>query len=808
MSEKVPVAWVELVRGGQGETNVTSLSQGLGSALSGLCHPDVSFVLVNDCGSLRSFIRCATSVVSSPALTQYARLLGCSLVSVDPPVLHDNGGVSVVSVNEHQDLEYALSQAGADPFAGARLIGDVLPDGAWVCVTVRLAHRFERQRYTRYVRFLRPGQIQHYFVQTKTPFLARLYCGGCDDVMRATIAETVLSSWTGFDLDTRCVSLSERRERRVLSFLALMWVLVGFALHRWDAWHTYVSFPLVGIAYMCALLCLILWIVYARGIIPSRFDRLSSHLPPPRFSLRPHRKGRKEQVLNDGRIRPAFHPLYPLGRYALPLSPIMAGCWLQPQTGGRATLQRQPPAVLRETRGAMVGVCDNLPVFISDTDTSLGVAVVGSPGSGKTVFLQGLVASMFAEQARPSGRAGAPGKNNSVIVFEIKNKSVNDYCELHREVTTHVGQPNPLWVIRPGEPSCPDGIDLFPHSLGRLGRASLLTDILSYEAGSDAVGHASREALMNASLAAQYVDEEVLASARGHLDTSSSRSLTSGRSFIYYTHLLLTGEGDDTALVLAGALRDKLLGLNDDDAVRALGGLETLYGKKMTPAARRDATKAPRNKLRRLIDVDHIFSSTTPDGRAKPSWEYLLDNSHNILILTSGDGCSTLLSSDHEKLLCTVYAYTLQRVIQAHCGGWEDERRWVTPVFDELSVIGETSPEIVDWARNKGRSYGVRPIYATQNPDQLEPSLRSTLLTFPTFVSFKADSAGIAREIADRYSIDGSQWDSADIYNLPPYHAIVSTRVDGQSYPAFTVETLWWKRSLPMLAPYMEDRNQ
>ena len=68
-------------------------------------------------------------------------------------------------------------------------------------------------------------------------------------------------------------------------------------------------------------------------------------------------------------------------------------------------------------------------------------------------------------------------------------------------------------------------------------------------------------------------------------------------------------------------------------------------------------------------------------------------------------------------------------------------------------------------------------------------------MTFPAFVSFKADEASIAVEVAAQMGIDGSVWDAADIATLEPHHVAVRTSVDFAARPAFTTPTVWWRES-------------
>ena len=65
-----------------------------------------------------------------------------------------------------------------------------------------------------------------------------------------------------------------------------------------------------------------------------------------------------------------------------------------------------------------------------------------------------------------------------------------------------------------------------------------------------------------------------------------------------------------------------------------------------------------------------------------------------------------------------------------------------------------------------GSRFGVRPVFATQYPDQLDQDVRRALMSFSTLVAFGQDNARVAEDIAVDASADGSVWSSADVVNL------------------------------------------
>ncbi len=782
-SMTAPRTCYTLTRTGQMSTNPSVLMQGLGVALANLTSRGPATLLVHRTSeALSSYIMTGSSHEEETAAIGLARSLGARADTCDEPQFRSpTDQIVQLRVSARQHLDYGATLAGADPAAIIDQISLILEEDSWVALVVRKPSRLEKNRYATFVRTMRAGQIQHYSKQSAQPVVAAVYAGASDTYRARRIIDSLVGSWVGFDVDTRTSHPS------VVPALGA-WLLGGAAcltLHVTGILDPYVPHPyLVWAAGFFALIGMCV----GRGLIPTRATRLRRTLPPPPHRSVPASKGRRAGVDKEGNPIEARDPSYPLHACSVLLSPIMAATFLSPQAGAESgatqTFHRPPPPSARARQGAFVGLAEETPTYVCDEDAGLGMAIFGSPGSGKSVFLQGMAAYLFGEQAHPSRRPKAPGAHNSVIIFEIKPDGAKAYVEVHRTVTQVVGHsPNPLWYINVADPTCPNGIDLFGPGATAEDKAALLTDALVYASADGEIGSASREALMTSLRAAQFVDETVLSNAQAHKNAPLG-AFTPG-SFVHYAHILLTGMGDEAGNILATELRKKLM---DGTAymLQCAAALDTLYGK-TTPAQRRDATKAPRNKIARLASLDHLFLSAN-----KPSWEWILTNAHNVVILTSGQH-PHVLSDDEETLVTAIFTYTLQRTVQAHCAGWDELGWYHTPIFDEVSTIGKDSPQILDWWRNKGRSYGARPIYATQYPSQLHPDLRRTMQTFPVFVSFKADDSVIATEIAARLGADGQEWSGPDLINLPRYEAAISASSHGQSQPTFTASTVWWK---------------
>jgi hypothetical protein len=99
-------------------------------------------------------------------------------------------------------------------------------------------------------------------------------------------------------------------------------------------------------------------------------------------------------------------------------------------------------------------------------------------------------------------------------------------------------------------------------------------------------------------------------------------------------------------------------------------------------------------------------------------------------------------------------------------------------------MLGAASSEVITWMKDKGRSFGVRPMLATQRPDQLDAGLRTNFLTFNSLVSFSQQHADSAAEIAKSTKGGGVVMTEDDIIDLLPYHAVVRTSIKLQRQSA------------------------
>lgn len=786
------VMWSVLSRMSAIDSNTSTVGQGLSGALAKLtASGPVLCVLVNEDGALRSYVCSQDDRVSRQGVEDMARMVGARSIEMEtPPVFRQSGEyVAVLRARFFQHLNFGSTQFGASPEQVVQQLAPSLRVGSWIAIVARKRGWFEERRYKKYVSFLREGHVQHYTTGTQGAVVASVYAGAGSRDEARMLCEAVAYAWPGFDVECDGVNVSAFGSMFPFVLGAILLAGLGVVarvMHvvSLDEWF-----------WLCGASAVVLLMV---GIVVGVVSRWRYHdrLPaPPHKKLIPA-KGRKPSF--DGSVSGRM-PTYPLHRLSMFVSPQMVAFPFAPQagslSGSSVSFERKVPSVLRSPVGPLVGVADGEPVWVADPDAAAGVAVVGSPGMGKSVFLQSLAGYIFVSQARNVVRRFAPGKNNGVVIFETTHDGFQDYCDLYRQVTARVGAANPLVPVVAVDPDSAASLCLIPETYSPVQVAQLLTDGLEYSTDRGSVGSQSREALMTVLTAAAYVDEHVVDRARALAVEKGVPEgvIEYGKSIVTYAHILLTGKNDQVGGFLAQALHERLIAPDvDEDGRMADAQLGTIYGG-ISPAQRRTYTQAPRNKLARLIKVDHLFTPVAAQGQTKVTIRQVVEQHLNLVLLTGSDNKGNLMPDDTEKLVSALVSFCLQECVEQTCNGWYDRGLSTTIIVDELSTMAEFSEATLDWNRNKGRKYGVRPIYATQNPSQLSDQLRRTLLTFPVFVSFKADELSIATEIAQKMGSDGTVWEPSDVINMLPYTAHVLASYHRGPQPAFTVTSLWWR---------------
>ena len=178
--------------------------------------------------------------------------------------------------------------------------------------------------------------------------------------------------------------------------------------------------------------------------------------------------------------------------------------------------------------------------------------------------------------------------------------------------------------------------------------------------------------------------------------------------------------------------------------------------------------------------------------RQKTSWSEII-LSHRAIVINTGSttfynksqqkNVNIVLTDEETKIVSSLLFFGMNNAIKRHCSGWYEQDKNITFFTDELALIAGENPEILMWFRDQGRAYGVRPILASQRPDQITENLRNNIMTYPTKMSFAQVDKKTAKYFAENITNDSSsnandRWTDQDLMNLLPYHVVLVTHVD------------------------------
>lgn len=667
------------------------------------------------------------------------------------------------------------TQAGADPTLVAQLLGRSMPPGAWLAASVRPPRKAEQRNIRRWYRSRLDGASTHH-ANDGDAVVVTLVAGGESAEEVRDLLTQVVSTLPGFDVDVKVRIGRTLPTVATESALAVAaWAGVGVEFHHW----LWASAAGVAPALLAA--------GTAFGVVPTRASLVTKRLhlgrlPRPARRWISARRPTAAGTRPDGTTVRAREGGYPLAPSCFLLGPAVFVGLVSPHAGTGAgaattTMRQAPPALLADI-GPMVGFAGDggQRVHICDDDREAGVSIFGQPGVGKSVLVQNLFAADSLERVRPSGRPGRAGAANTLVVFENKGaEGVTEYLERARETG------DALLVVEMADPDTP-AIDLFAVPGTSAQRASFFVNAMVYAFGDTAIQDRSFETLTQVLSMALCTPDHVALDA-GIADPHP----------VAVAHALLGGIGDDVAVALAAKVASFITeatdaGQSQGEATEALRRLGPLFGAGVTAAQRRTLSESPRNKLALLMEADQWWSTARP----KATWQQALEQHWAVVLNTGSTTSGALVNERLTECMSAMLMFSLRDAIKRYCNGWQHIGRSVSVFADELSLLAGTSPEVVSWMRSQGRSYGVRPVFATQFPDQLLPKVRSALMSFGTVFWFTQNNATVLNEAVADLTGDGGQWSAADIANLEKYHAVLRATVDKRRQPAVPVRIAYW----------------
>ncbi|WP_138418668.1 type IV secretory system conjugative DNA transfer family protein [Sinomonas gamaensis] len=800
---------IRLTRAGNLETNPQQFGQRTAAFASAVARGQAATLLTRrDASGMHGAVLLDEKAYAANAALPLAQAVGAHAERAELP--DDLADAAVVGRLVHRNsVVLRETQAGIDPGELPRLLANAMPEGSWVAVTMRAPSNRERKRHVPWLAHRLGTAVPTHHSLSGNAMVVSVMAGGPSEDEVASILAQLAAAMPGFDLDTEVVFPRTRSRLRfgapIAALLALA-AIIGVPMVPDTMWAYAPSAH--GLAqpalFAAAVVAGLLGAAAASGRIPSEDTRLRRALaaaafPPPASRRTAPAPPRKESTLKkvDSHGNPyekriaASDGDYPLAQDTFLMAPNAFAAIVSPHagaiSGAASTAARSAPPAVRAPIGPVLGPTEDGDVHLSAAALLFGTAIVGQPGSGKSLLVRSLFGWHCLERVKPSGKPGHPGAANALVAFESKGDGTRKYLRWAHALSDR------LLIVDAGDPSTP-GIDLFAVPGDNTAKAEFFVNAMRYAFGEDSVGWRSMQTLIPVFTAALSVDDELLSEAE-QLDL---RLIEPGRSPVFYANVLLAQLGDAAGVSLANAIHQRAVklrerGTPDLQLEKAWNGLLPMYDSNITPAARRGLFDAPSSKVKTLLDLDEWWTPT----RRKVSWAEVLEGHRSVVINTGSSETGRILEEATNQMISSMLMYGLRHAILRTCSGWLEQGRSVTVFADELSLLAGTSPEIIAWIRDQGRSYGVRAVFATQRPEQLGSYLRNNFLTYGTLISFAQTDPTTAREIAENA---GSDWSAADVQHLEPYHVLVRTGVDQRRQPAFTVHLPEWESDIEAYA--------
>lgn len=679
---------------------------------------------------------------------------------------------------------------GVDPTEIARLLADRLRPGEWVGLSLREPTLKEEHRNSEWIGH-RYDAFSH--SQSRDARVVSMYAGSRTHREAKALLVRTAAAMHGFDLKVSAEPVSVWHGVRGWAATALgSFVGAGVA-----SFVPAVSdLPGVGSSLVVALVALgvvagvaaaLRWFGVWATLAHRVYDQIGEgRLPvPERRRVRPKPPRDASTNPQTGKTVRAHPGDYPLHRSSFLVQPSIFVGIASPHggsdSGAASAKSRKVPLKMQQRIGPLIGYgSDGEPAYLSCASAWSGVAVLGRPSSGKSVLIRSLFGWACMERNEPSGVPAATGANNTLIVFESK-----DYASVRAYQEWAAVSSNKVPLVDLADPNSL-AIDLIGTE-GTLGqRAEAWVNGLVYAFDDGEIQARSFDVLRRIYTGALCIAEDP------SLVALIDGVRTDG-SFNYYADVLIGNRGDDKAVALAGevlglAKRPESTTPNITEAAEALAPI--FAGR--TDAQRRGLVEAAQNKVSQLASMEHWWSPS----RQKISWRDVLatePKQRGVIINTGTSAHGVPVEEAITRKMTALIFYTLQRAIARDCQGWEAAGRSVSIFSDELSLLAGTSPEVILWLKDQGRSFGVRQFLATQRPEQLPPKVRSLILNFGTLVCFNQDAVATATEVASEMAGADGPVEPAEIMHLPDYNVMVRAYAGSERQPAFTAKTVYFE---------------
>lgn len=797
MSAIPEVSTYELFKAGPLEANANTLLQ-KSKAFQTQAPDGTTLILLRDeAGGAHSYVSFPASKHASASM---AFKLGDAVAAKAQYVeeglsLADVEQVSELSIQKLPDVGQS-TQAGAEFGTVVQSMVGFLAAGEWVAISLRTPTKAERKSNKLWL--AHRGIATHHSFETGA-VIASIYAGSSDAMRTGDLVRHLTSTLPGFDViaDARRPSKFDGSLPFVVAALIGAGTTIGMPLLLREVPTLGVEVPQLlnvpwtALGVLVAVAAIAVLIGRLAGRLPSSWRTLQRLLgqglapESPTLTGTPKRPAKESRTLtkdHDGnpveKIRPEFAGEYPVHPHAAFLGPHLPLALVAPHAGsafsGGATGDRIAPVELRRNIGPVIGSDRDGVVHLSSEDAWAGMFVTGLAGSGKSRLLEAQWGWFLSRRLQSKVR-------RSMIAFDTKGDGVSAAAYARWAAKFEA----PVEAVSIADRNASDGIAFFPEPGGFITAhdyARDVVDTLKAVYGVDSIGPRS-----SPSLIAVFEAGSLLArSGTGTVPEVFTEALSRyrGRTPFWYANLLIGNGDDQDAKEIAGLIQDAAQAHPEHaELVSAADHLGPTYGGGVTPSQRKNLFDAPRSKVEPLMTLEHWWAR--PNQR---TWDELLEADANVIIDFGPSASGHALDDRAREQMAALAMHTMWKAIRRTCIGWGLEDRRVAVFEGEVKHLAAHSGDVLSWFRNDGRSFGVEPFFATQFPEQLEDTVRKTMLGYGTRIVLRQEDASVIRDLVASLVIDGSAWEPEDVANLPKYTAIVKTTLDKEAMRAFTLK--------------------
>ncbi|GAB2734476.1 hypothetical protein [Sinomonas soli] len=448
---------IRLVRTGTLDTNPTTFGQRAGTFASAVAqHGAATLLARRDTAGLHGAVLLDGKAMAARGHILLAQTVGARAEQDHLP--EGLGDTPAIGRLVHQDSTVLReTQAGIDPGELPRLLASAMPEDSWVAVTMRAPSNRERKHWSAWLAHRLGTAVPTHHSMSQNAMAVTVTAGAAtEDQVRALLVQ-LAAGMPGFDLGAT-VEFPRTRHRAwlglpaaaALAALAVFAPSLAAALHgvagagEWLPTAQSLLGSVRPFLFVAAAAAFIAGAAAWTGRIPSPDTALRRALAAGAFPAPSTRRGRPALPRRESTVRkyrgdgstwekrvPASDGDYPLAPEVFMLGPTVFTAIVSPHAGALsgaavARTRATPPALLSPV-GPVLGTTTDGPAHLPAASLPFGCAIVGAPGSGKSLIVRALFGWHCLERVRPSGRPGHPGRANTLIAFESKGDGVARY---------------------------------------------------------------------------------------------------------------------------------------------------------------------------------------------------------------------------------------------------------------------------------------------------------------------------------------------------------------------------------------------